>query len=135
MRGILADINCQGQADFLLRLLQTSYRLEFWVDLAIEVCAFSEVDLHPKSPDDEIWRTCQNKELVLITANRSADSPDSLEQTIRQENQPDSLPVVTISDSDRVVYDREFADRAADRLLEILFEIDDYRGTGRLYIP
>lgn len=135
MRGILADINCQGQFDFLVQLLRSGYRLEFWDALEVEIREFADIELQSESPDSEIWHACQREELVLITANRSADDPDSLERTIRDHNDSTSFPVVTISDGDRVVYDREYAERAADRLLEILFEIENYRGTGRLFIP
>jgi hypothetical protein len=46
--------------------------------------------------DALIWATCQREGLVLITGNRNDDGPDSLEATIRNENQPDSLPVFTM---------------------------------------
>lgn len=135
MRGILADNNCQGQFDFLVQLLRSGYRLELWEALEVDIREFVDVELQPESSDAEIWHVCQREELVLITANRSADGADSLERTIRDHNHSTCLPVVTISDSDRVVYDRNYAERSADRLLEILFEIENYRGTGRLFIP
>ena len=50
----------------------------------------------------------------MITGNRNDESPDSLEATIRNENQPDSLPVITIADSDRVLRDRLYAEKVAD---------------------
>ena len=42
----------------------------------------------------------------MITGNRNDDGPDSLEATTRNENQPESLPVITIGDADRVLRDR-----------------------------
>ena len=71
----------------------------------------------------------------MITGNRNDDGPDSLEATIRNENQPDSLPVITIADTDRVLQDRPYAHTVAERLLEKLIAIDDFRGTGRIYFP
>jgi hypothetical protein len=34
--------------------------------------------------------------MILLTGNRNLKDPDSLEQTIREENTPFSLPVITI---------------------------------------
>ena len=53
----------------------------------------------------------------------------------QKENQPDSLPVVTISDQDRVLQDRIYAEKVAVKLLEYLIRIDEVRGAGRLYVP
>ncbi|ETW92428.1 MAG: hypothetical protein ETSY1_43655 [Candidatus Entotheonella factor] len=41
----------------------------------------------------------------------------------------------TLANDQRVLGDRPYAERIADRLLEILFDIDRYRGTGRIYLP
>ncbi len=67
--------------------------------------------------------------------NRNQRGPDSLEAVIRAENQPDSLPVMTIGDADRVLEDRLYAEKVAERLLDYLMRIDELRGTGRLYVP
>jgi hypothetical protein len=53
----------------------------------------------------------------------------------QKENQPGSLPVVTISDQDRVLQDRIYAEKVAVKLLEYLIRIDEVRGAGRLYVP
>jgi len=42
----------------------------------------------------------------------------------------DSLPVITIADSGRVLSDRLYAEQVAERLLDYLMRIDDFRGTG-----
>jgi hypothetical protein len=57
-----------------------------------------------------------------------------LEATIRNENRPDSLPVITIADTDRVLQDRLYAEMVAERLLENLIALDDFRGAGRIYV-
>ena len=82
-----------------------------------------------------IWQACQHQEVVLITINRNAHGPDSLEVTIRAQNTPTSLPVFTLADGDRILHDKDYAERAAKRLLEYLLEIDKVRGTGRLFLP
>jgi hypothetical protein len=93
------------------------------------------VGLPLDASDALIWRTCQREELVLITGNRNHEGPDSLEATIRNENQEDSLPVITISDTGRMLQDRLYAEKVAERLLDYLMRIDEVRGTGRLYVP
>src|SRR5262249_14704691 len=108
---------------------------DLWNALGLSVETFPTLGLPDDAPDALIWRTCQREQIVLITGNRNKRGPDSLEATIRNENQPDSLPVVTIADPDRVVQDRLYAEKVAERLLEKLIAIDDFRGTGRIYVP
>ena len=45
--------------------------------------------------------------------------------------------VVTIGDADRVLRlgDPDYRNRCVDRLIEIVFDIDDYKGTMRLFVP
>jgi hypothetical protein len=54
---------------------------------------------------------------------------------IRGQNLPDSLPVVTLANPQRILRDRHYAEKVAERLLERLIAIEDFRGTGRLYVP
>jgi hypothetical protein len=82
-----------------------------------------------------IWRMCQREGLVLVTGNRNRRGPDSLEAVNQDENQPDSLPVITLADADRVLRDRPYAERVAEGLLDYLMRIDEVRGVGRLYVP
>lgn len=82
-----------------------------------------------------IWRTCQREGLVLITGNRNKRGPESLEAVIQGENQLDSLPVITISNADRVLQDRLYAEKVAESLLDYLLRIEEVRGAGRLYVP
>src|ERR1051325_4476650 len=39
------------------------------------------------------WQTCQQNQLCLVTDNRNADDPDSLETTIRSRNTASSFPL------------------------------------------
>jgi hypothetical protein len=59
---------------------------------------------------------------------------DSLEQMIREENTLQSLPVVTIGNKERLD-EQGYRERCASRLVEILFDIENYMGVGRVYIP
>jgi deoxyhypusine synthase len=59
---------------------------------------------------------------------------DSLEQVIREENTLQSLPVVTIGNEERLD-EQSYREQCASRLVEILVDIDNYMGVGRIYIP
>jgi hypothetical protein len=82
-----------------------------------------------------VWEACQRAHVVLLTANRNDAGPESLEATIQRHNTTENLPVFTLTNDQRVLRDRPYAEAVADRLLEFLFDIDNYRGTGRLYVP
>jgi hypothetical protein len=135
MRGILADINVGKQRRAILAIWASEPWRDLWNNLGLSVLSFAAVGLAYDSPDTVIWRTCQREQLVLITGNRNDDGPDSLEAVIRDESQPDSLPVITLANPNRVLQDRLYAEKVAARLLEYLMRIDELRGAGRLYVP
>ena len=135
MKGILADINAKGQVDLLIALAQGEAWKEFWDHLQLRYVQFSDVGLTAGSPDDVVWQTCQNHELVLVTDNRNLDGPDSLEATIRARNGPNCLPVFTIGNAQRLGQSHPYAVQIVERLLAALLEIDTLRGTGRMYLP
>ena len=85
--------------------------------------------------DRDLWQLCQQREIVLLTANRNDEGPDSLEATIRTLNVPSSLPVLTIADPELVLASRDYAERVAVQVLEYLLELDHFRGVGRLFVP
>ena len=72
---------------------------------------------------------------MLITGNRNADDPKSLETTIRTRNDERCLPVLTFADADRIFHEREYAGSVVERLLDVLLDLDELLGTGRLYLP
>ena len=72
--------------------------------------------------------------MILLTHNRNMRDADSLEQTLREENMLTSLPVITVSRADRL-RERTYRERCAVRLVEIVLEIEQYLGAGRLFIP
>jgi hypothetical protein len=131
----MADHNVEGQVALLVRLLGEGSWAEFWAELAVEVETFQALGLDPSTLDSTLWCLCQQRQAVLITANRNQQGPDSLEATIRLHNTPDSLPVLTLADATRIQRSATYADRVAVQLLEYLFRIDRLRGTGRLYLP
>lgn len=77
---------------------------------------------------------CPGKAVDPATGNRNKDGEDSLEQTIRNENTPTALPVITISVIDRLE-ERVYREQCAERLVEIILDIENNLGVGRIYIP
>ena len=135
MHGLLADANIMGHVEYLARLMQAGSWGGFWQDLDLVLLHFAEVGLSPSATDLEIWQRCQAEQLLLITDNRNADSPDSLEAVIRLHNTPQALPVFTIADVDKLRTSQAYAERVMIRLYEYLLDIENVRGAGRLFLP
>lgn len=128
---ILADHNIEGWAIFLWRMITT----EGWSDLCpMKLVMFSDVGLSDNTNDRVVWRFAQAQKMILLTANRNMEGDDSLEQTIRDENTLTSLPVLTISNLDNLK-NKTYREACAERLLEIVFDLGNYLGTARIFIP
>ena len=135
MIGLLIDADLLGHRQALIGLLQAPARRELWEFLDCHLPTFEELDLPFESPDLLVWETAQRENLVLLTANRNESGPDSLGQVLRRLNGLDSLPVITLISPQRFQEDHAYANRAADRILEILFDLDKLKGAGRLWVP
>ena len=72
--------------------------------------------------------------MILLTHNRNMNDANSLEHTIQEENTPTSLPVITLGRVERL-RERASRERCVVRLIEIGLEIEQYLGTGRIFIP
>jgi predicted nuclease of predicted toxin-antitoxin system len=129
--NFLIDYNLTGDAVLFWGTLSA----EGWLDLlAIRFFTFREVGLPMNSSDRVVWQFAQENQMILITANRNMKGDDSLEQTMRQENRSTSLPILTIGNPDR--FDESgYRQRCAARLIEIVFDLGNYRGAGRVFIP
>ncbi len=128
---VLADHNLEGQAVLLWGTLAT----EGWLTLLpLRLVMFQEVGLGADSSDRDVWRYAQTQQMVLLTANRRKKGVDSLEQVIREENTPTSLPVITVAQVDRLD-ERAYREQCSSRLVEIMLEIENYVGVGRIFIP
>jgi hypothetical protein len=128
---ILADYNLNRQA----LLLSGSLVAGGWLDLApIRLVTFQDIGLPADCNDRVVWQFAQSNQMLLLTANRNAKGEDSLEQVMREENKPTSLPIITIGDSDRV-NEYDYRERCVERLVEIVIDLQDYMGAGRLFIP
>jgi len=129
--NFLIDHNLKGQAVLIWGIIAA----EGWLDLvSIRFITFEEVRMPIDSSDRAVWQFAQDNQMILITANRNMKGTDSLEQTIREENTADSLPIVTIGNLDRLD-ERNYRERCAARLIEIVLDIENYMGVGRLFIP
>ena len=135
MIRLLPDNDATGHLHLMLRALRREGWIGFWDDLETIVVSFEELGVARDASDREVWRVCQREQVLLLTNNRNADDPDSLEVVLREENRPDSLPVFTIGRPERFRRDAAYAERTALRLLEYLGRVESLRGAGRLFIP
>ena len=131
MPAIMADHDIEGQVRAWLRLLTSPAWYEVWHGLAMRVESFASLRLPENTPDTALWQFCQTQQIILITGNRNKAGTDAREAVIEQNNTPTSLPVLT----PRVLSSRAYAERVVTRLLEVLLDVEQYRGTGRLYLP
>ncbi|MCY3018851.1 MAG: ACP S-malonyltransferase [Planctomycetota bacterium] len=135
MPSILADADSRGQLQAILSFFQRTAWGSLWDSLGVTERSFAALGLTAKDSDRAVWRAAQRHDAILVTANRNQDDEESLETVLRAENQPHSLPVVTYGDAQRILQDSVYRERAALRLLEIIMDLDRYRGAGRVYIP
>jgi hypothetical protein len=135
VKGILADVHIRGPVQDLVREMQKEPWAEFWDYLGLVLYHFDDLGLTSTSTDLDIWRKCQDEQLIFISNNRNEDSADSLQTTIRLKNTADSLPVFTIGDMNKLRLSRTYAAEVLKRLYDYLLNIDNVRGTGRLYLP
>jgi len=135
MRAIMADNDIQGHMNALMHLLTSDAWRDLWVGLNLTVRTFAEISLTADVSDAALWHRCQQEQIVLITGNRNKESSDSLEATIQNFNTPTSLPVLTLADPNQVLANRDYANRVVEAMLQYLMEIDNVRGTGRLWLP
>ena len=134
MQVILADHNCEGHAKAIFDVL---LYYGAWLQLVpMQLQWFRDIKLSTKAKDEEVWQLCQNRGYILLTGNRTAsDKKESLESAIRRLVTPDSLPVLTIGNLQRVLADPNYCRACSERLAEIIDDLPKYRGVTRLFIP
>ncbi|OQX22990.1 MAG: ACP S-malonyltransferase [Desulfobacteraceae bacterium IS3] len=129
--SILLDHNIEGYGVMIWGTLAA----EGWLELLpISLVNFSNAGLPFEISDRQLWRFVQEKRMILLTDNRNMKGSDSLEQTIREENTPMSLPVLTIGNVDRLD-EKAYREKVVTRLVEIVSDTDNYLGIGRIFIP
>jgi predicted nuclease of predicted toxin-antitoxin system len=112
----LVDYNLTGDA----RLLEETLVAEGWLDLfPIRFFSFKDVGLPMESSDRVVWDFAQANQMILLTANRNMKGDDSLEQAMREQNTPVSLPILTIGNPDRMD-ESVYRQRCAARVVDIL---------------
>ncbi len=128
---LLIDYNLEGDMDLLIATLQQ----DGWTDLLLlEFVHLRETPLGPEAKDNDIWRYVQAQGMILLTNNRNKDDETSLQATIERENSPESLPILTIASPLRLK-ESGYRHTVAERLAEILMNLENHLGTGRLYLP
>lgn len=131
MITILVDHNMEGQAVWLW---DTLVKIELPDIIDMKMVMFADIGLPENSNDRVVWRFAQKNRMILLTDNRSDNEEDSLEQTIREENSFDSLPVLTIGCLDKMK-ESYYRVKCAERIAEIVLDLKNYMGTGRIFIP
>lgn len=135
MRGLLIDHNIVGHGRIIQRILEGPIWAEMWHSLQLPVLTFQDIGLAETAKDSEVWRLRQSNQWILLTANRNKEDAESLEAVLQRDNHARALPVMTLADTDSVRCNKDYAERIAEKLLTYLLEIDNLRGTGRLYLP
>jgi hypothetical protein len=128
---VLVDYNLEGQARLLWGTIQANNLFDY---APVRFVHFADVHLPTTSNDRAVWRFAQERGMILLTGNRNMKGGNSLEATLREELAGDSLPVVTVGNADRLA-EREYRERCAYQLVDVLLDLDTFRGTPRLYIP
>lgn len=135
MPAILSDHDVEGQLNLLYSIWTSPDWIELWEMLDCRIYTFRNLGIVRETSDSDLWRLCQARQLVLLTGNRNANSEESLELASQRLSQLDSLPVITIADTQRVTFDRKYAERVAGQIVEFLYDLENLRGTRRLYVP
>lgn len=135
MATLLIDANLDGHAERLNTRLRSDSWREICDFLELQFLHLEDVGLDRTAKDDIVWRLCQARGFYLLTANRNRKSDDSLEATIRREGTAESLPVFTLSDAQRLLQSSTYLESVVEGLLDYLLYQDNYRGTGRLFLP
>jgi hypothetical protein len=107
MLGITADHNVEGHLKRLISICETSVWREVWSALRLELKPFSELGLVPRFAGSNHYR-----KQSTLKPSRSK-----------------------FADADRILESRPYAELVVERLLEIILDIENLRGTGRLYVP
>jgi len=128
---ILLDHDVEGHA----RYLQVGLRETGWGrDITIAFVRLRDLGFPDDSSDQDIWRFAQQHRLLLITSNRNQENATSLQATIERENTPEALPVLTLSQANRLLLP-DYRQQAVHKLVEVIIYLENYLGVGRIYIP
>lgn len=128
-------MNIQGHFRSLEMLIRTTEWAYYWHELGCVTRSFADLGLTRDAQDNVIWEALRARDAILITANRNQDGPNSLGSMIARKDSVSAMPVLTISNPNKISRSKEYALHVIDSLFEHLVDIELRRGTGRLYIP
>jgi hypothetical protein len=131
---ILTDNDVVGAVRAFRRILESPEWVDLTATLALQFIELKDAELPTDALDGAVWQRSQDLGALLITGNRSSGA-GSLDQTIAAQAGPESLPVLTIGDPRRVIWDAVYARECAISLLDFVERIETLRGTRRLFIP
>jgi len=100
---------------------------------AIRFVMFADVGLEINSSDRLVWQVAQNHQMILLTANRSMKGLDSLLRNHSDSKHPGIIACP--HDCVERLAERDYRERCSLRLFDIILNIDNFRGVGRLFIP
>jgi hypothetical protein len=131
MISILSD----HDIEFYARLLWSQFSEGDWHSFGLgDFATFRDVGIAKNCSDRNIWLFCQRHNMLFLTANRNMDDASSLETAIRELNQADSLPVLTIA-RPKLLMNESYREDCAYRLADIMVDLAMLRGSGRQFIP
>ncbi len=131
MISVLLDHNIRGYFDLFKGTLSSE---EIEGSTAIQFLLFSNVGLPNNSTDQVIWDFVQERQMFLLTNNRNRKGVDSLQEAIESNTSFESIPVLTIGNLDRI-YERPYRERCITRIIDVVTNLENYRGCGRLFVP
>jgi hypothetical protein len=132
MIGLLADHDVERHA----RLIWAQFSDDDWLGMQVSsLRTLAEAGIPRDASDRVIWMYCQAERRLLLTGNRNMHGSDSLEATIRQLRSPDSLPVLTIANRQRVLMDAVYRELCAYRIADVALNLTTNLGTDRLFLP
>ena len=132
---LLLDEQLIGYRTYCARLLHKSEYREIALDLGIRFVNFPDVGLEQSLSDEEVWNYCVKEGYILLTDNRNSKGDESLARVIERLGRPSDYPAITIGDRIRFSNDQAYALSVVDSIVEQLFDIDQLRGTGRIFVP
>ena len=137
MRGLLADVNVQGHLPWLIALLKSIDLWAILIEEGIRFETFADHGLPPRLDDRTLWQFCQSNGWLLFTNDKNNDDPDSLQATMTDTWRVGHLPVLTLSNQGKFVRDREYANRVAGQIAEILIDLrlGGPRDQPRIFVP
>ena len=79
MPAIMADHDVEGDFDIMLRALTSGEWSTLWNEINYDIESFESKGIPNDTADADLWRLCQERQVLLITGNRNKEGAGSLE--------------------------------------------------------